>query len=69
MKIKQVNGIQLVPEVTRKYLETVVYPSADRARQDIQHCFPNHVVCEDAGRLRVAVRDKSFFIADFMQIG
>jgi hypothetical protein len=68
MRIKQVSGQSLLTEEARKRLEAIVFHNADTARHDLERYFPNHIVSNEAGRLRIAVRDKTFFIAEFKEI-
>ena len=68
MKLMQIRGQDALPEFARKRLEEVVYSNSEFAKRDIQDMFPNHLVSEQSGRLRVAVRDNSFIIAEFMEV-
>jgi hypothetical protein len=68
MKLIQITGQDNLPEFARRRLEEVVYSSSELARRDIQDIFPNHLISEQSGRLRVAVRDNSFVIAEFVEI-
>lgn len=68
MRIKQLSGHDLVPDVARRRLEEEVFSSVDVAKRELQSFFPHHLVCEDGLRLRIAVRDRSFFVAEFLEM-
>jgi len=68
MKIMQVRGHDFMPEVARKRLEASVFGSGEEAVRDVQQVFPNHIVYEEAGSLRVAVKDRSFQVAEFRKL-
>jgi hypothetical protein len=68
MRIRQVTGHYLMPDVARKRLEESVFGSGEEALRNVQEVFPNHVVYEEANSLRVAVRDRSFQVAEFVKL-
>jgi hypothetical protein len=69
MMLKQIRGQDTLPEFARRRLEETVYTNGELARKDVHEFFPNHVVSEQSGCLRVAVKDNSFTIAEFQEIG
>ncbi len=68
MRIRQIEGHYFMPEIARKRLEESVFGSGEDAVRDIQQIFPNHVVYEEAGTLKVAVKDRSFKVAEFLEV-
>ena len=68
MRIKQVWGEFFMPEVARRRLEESVFGSGEEAVRDIQQVFPNHVVYEEDGSLKVTVKDRSFRVAEFLEL-
>jgi hypothetical protein len=68
MKIKQVRGGMLLAERSRQRLESIVFPSIEKARVEVQQLFPNHVVFSEPGRISVVVRDRSFQVATFQEV-
>jgi hypothetical protein len=68
MRIRQIWGEFFMPEVARKRLEESVFGSGEEAVRDIQQIFPNHVVYEEAGSLKVTVKDRSFRVAEFLEV-
>jgi len=68
MRIRQIRGHYFMPEVARKRLEESVFGSGEEAARDIQQIFPNHVVYEEGGSLKVAVKDRSFQVAEFLEV-
>ena len=68
MRIKQVWGEFFMPEVARRRLEESVFGSGEEAVRDIQRIFPHHVVYEEAGSLKVTVKDRSFRVAEFLEL-
>lgn len=68
MKLKQVSGVELLSQESRKRLESIYYANLDTAKQVVQREFPNHVVREQAERLLVSVKDCSFNVAIFEKL-
>jgi hypothetical protein len=68
MRIRQIRGNYFMPEVARKRLEESVFESGEEAVRDIQQIFPHHVVYEEAGSLMVTVKDRSFKVAEFLEV-
>jgi hypothetical protein len=68
MKIKQIMGGSVLAEASRKRLESIVFPSIERARVEVQQLFPNHVVFSEPGRISVVLKDKSFQVASFLEV-
>ena len=68
MRIRQVRGHDFMPEVARRRLEECVFGSGADAVRDVQVMFPNHVVYEEENSLRVAVKDRSFQVAEFRKV-
>ncbi len=68
MRIVQVGGSGLMAEDARRRLESIVFQSSLEAAKRLQRCFPHHVVFERGDRIQVAVRDKSFVVADFKPV-
>ena len=68
MKIKQIKGGSFLAEASRQRLESIVFPSIERARAEVQQLFPNHVVYSEPGRISVVVKDKSFRVAAFQEV-
>ena len=68
MRIKQLSGHDLVPDVARRRLEEEVFSTVEVAKRELQAFFPHHLVCEDGARLRIAVRDRSFYVAEFLEV-
>ena len=69
MKLKQISGHSFVPMSVQEMLEASIYADAEQARVDLQKYFPNHLVRNNADALKVAVKDGSFFIAEFRRVG
>lgn len=69
MRITQTKGAQLLAEPSRRRLENHAYPSLEHARQDIQGMFPNHLALKESGRILVVVKDRSFQVAVFQEVG
>jgi hypothetical protein len=68
MRILLVGQTGLLAEEARQRLEGTSFSNIDVAKKNLQASFPNHLVLEAQGRLRVSVRDKSFTIAEFRQV-
>jgi hypothetical protein len=68
MKIKQVKGGSVLAEASRQRLESIVFPSIERARAEVQQLFPHHVVFSEPGRISVVVKDRSFKVATFQEV-
>ncbi|HTY57182.1 MAG TPA: hypothetical protein VMF59_00130 [Bacteroidota bacterium] len=68
MKIKQIRGGMLLAESSRQRLESIVFPSIEKARVEVAQLFPNHVVFSEPGRISVVVRDRSFQVATFQEV-
>jgi hypothetical protein len=68
MKIRQIKGGSLLAESSRQRIESIVFPSIERARVEVQQLFPHHVVFSEPGRISVVVRDKSFQVATFQEV-
>lgn len=68
MKIRQIKGGTLLAEASRQRLEGLVFPSVEKARVEVQHLFPHHVVLSEPGRISVVVRDRSFQVATFQEV-
>jgi hypothetical protein len=68
MRIVQVGGSRLMAEDARRRLESIVFRSSLEAARGLQRCFPHHVVYERGDRIQVAVRDRSFVVADFKPV-
>jgi hypothetical protein len=68
MRIKQIKGGSFLAEASRQRLESIVFPSIERARAEVQQLFPNHVVYSEPGRISVVVKDRSFRVAAFQEV-
>ena len=68
MKIIQISGHDFVPSPVQRTIESSIYSDAEQARVDVQKYFPNHLVCSSPDALRVTLKDKSFYIAEFRRI-
>jgi hypothetical protein len=68
MRIKIVQGLEILAEEHRDRLERLNFACLSSARHEIQQMFPNHVVSEDAGQVLLSVRDKSFHLATFRPV-
>jgi hypothetical protein len=68
MKIKQVDGFAFLTDYHRQRLEAIYYPTLESARQHLQEAFPNHVVVAQPGRFVVAVKDRTFQVAEFKSL-
>jgi hypothetical protein len=68
MKIKQTQGASLINPHDRRRLEEIAFPNLERAKQEVQHLFPNHLVSAEWGRISVVVRDRSFQVAVFQEV-
>jgi hypothetical protein len=68
MKLQQIVGKSCVSDLVRHRLEQNHFHSAESAQQLLRRAFPNHVITEQAGKISVLVRDKSFAVAVFKEV-
>jgi len=68
MKIKQVKGITVLADSSRVRLENIAFPTMERARAEVQHLFPHHLVLSEPGKISVVVKDRSFQVATFQEV-
>lgn len=68
MRIRLVRGNILMAESSRRHLENITFPNLERARVEVQHLFPNHLVFKEPGKISVVLRDRSFQVAAFHEV-
>jgi hypothetical protein len=68
MKIRQIKGDSFLAETSRRRLESIAFPSIEKARAEVQQLFPHHIVFSELGRISVVVKDRSFQVATFQEV-